>query len=143
MILEGAGAPGHTTGNLPDCEEPEADSSESRDVVPELSSAAPSGKGRRLRSETESRSSKGTSIFVPFIGRKRSHTLQDVGGDKEKEEQEDVRDGGVGRKDGFGGWMKGVGVEGGSGVGRGRKEGWVKVEGGVGVEGEEEWLKEG
>ena len=74
-------APGHVTGN---CDETKADDSESRDVVPELSSPAPSGKGRRLRSETESRSSNGASFFVPFEGRKRSHTLQEVGGAKKR-----------------------------------------------------------
>ena len=45
-------APGRVTGNLRNCDETEADNSESRDVVPELSSPAPSGKGRRVRSET-------------------------------------------------------------------------------------------
>lgn len=62
--------------------------SEERDTITDLPSA-PSphpGKGRRLRSETESRSSK--VPLLSFKGRKRSHTLQDGGVPKEKEEEE-------------------------------------------------------
>ncbi len=61
---------------------------ESQDIVMELPSHTPSGKGRRFRSDTESRGSKG--ILLPFMNRKRSHTLQEGGVVKEKDEQEDV-----------------------------------------------------
>lgn len=85
--------PSHVT-ELNDDETTEAAGSESRDVVAELPSVIRTGKGRRLRSETESRSSKAAGMFVPFnLGRKRSHTFQEVGVGKEKEEHEDVRGG--------------------------------------------------
>jgi hypothetical protein len=95
LSLEPCGAaPGHvssyTTEDPPGPSPDETAEAEGRDVVPELPSPALSGKGRRLRSETESRSFKGTGFFVPFKGRKRSHTLQEVGAAKEKEDVEDV-----------------------------------------------------
>ena len=77
-------APGQVTGNLRNCDETEADNSESRDAVPELAIPAPSRKGRRLRSKKESRSSKGASFFAPFKRRKRSHTLRKWVGAKKR-----------------------------------------------------------
>ena len=86
--------PSHVTDVA--CEITVADSalSEERDVLSDLPSAGSTtpqlGKGRRSRSETESKSSKVS--LIPFKGRKRSHTLHEGGGAKEKEELEEVRD---------------------------------------------------
>ncbi len=65
--------------------------SEARDVVMELPSTSGTsllGKGKRSRSETESRGAKVN--ILPFKGRKRSHTFQEGGVVKEKDELEDV-----------------------------------------------------
>ena len=57
--------------------------------LPSTSTAQSVGKGRRSRSETESRSLKGT--LLPFKGgRKRSHTFQEGGVTKDKEDVDDV-----------------------------------------------------
>ena len=85
---------GHMTAVVnEDVPQPESAESEARDVVMELpSTGTPQlGKGKRLRSETESRGAKVN--LLPFKGRKRSHTLQEGGVVKEKEEPEDVSSG--------------------------------------------------
>lgn len=66
--------------------------SEERDLVPDLPATGSSspflGKGKRSRSETESKGSK--VPLISFKARKRSQTLQEVGAAKEKEDQEEV-----------------------------------------------------
>lgn len=58
---------------------------EAQDVLSDLP-PSPLVKGRRQRSETESRNSKGS--LLSFKGRKRSHTLQEGDVVRNKEEQE-------------------------------------------------------
>lgn len=88
--------PSHVTNVTSDTMVADSALSEERDVLSDLpSSAAGSttpqlGKGRRSRSETESKSTKVS--LIPFKGRKRSQTLHEGGVAKEKDESEEVRD---------------------------------------------------
>ena len=77
------------TANVP--QSVDAGALESRDMVMELpsNSSTQNSKGRRLRSGTELQSTKG-GILTPFKGRKRSHTIQESGAAKEKDEPEEV-----------------------------------------------------
>lgn len=82
--------PSHVTGGEPSASVADSGLSEGRDLLTDLPTAAPHlGKGKRSRSETESRISK-ISLISSFKSRKRSHTLHEGGVVKEKEEQEEV-----------------------------------------------------